>query len=203
MISFYLGVAARRPFLNRSTSQVPAANPSGTFLHVRPACVHMLNIKLSGFNPSHVSFHASPFHCLPPLLPYVVAWLHPLPGMHCIRVQPTHWSPPLLSCKPCNMPCLFFALAWLVVQDPDTSSCTPRVHAWTHGFIQLFFQPCTCCACVWLLHRWSLPCMHTTRIGLQYSHPTHGPLFPIKRNALETIPSNLYMSHPHISSAHR
>jgi hypothetical protein len=143
VISFYQGVAARRPFPNRSTSWVPAANPFGTFLHVRS-----------------------------PLLPYVVAWLLPLPGMRCVRVQPAHWSPPLLSCKPCNLPCLSFALAWLIVQNPDTSSCTPRVRAWTHGPFNCFFQPCTCCACVWLLHRWPSPCMHTTRIGHQFSHPT-------------------------------
>jgi hypothetical protein len=83
MIYFYLGIAVRCPFLDRSTSQVPAANSSDTFLHIRPACGHMPNIKLSGFNPSHVSFHVSPFHCLPPLMPYVVAWLLPLPGMCC------------------------------------------------------------------------------------------------------------------------
>jgi hypothetical protein len=140
MISFYLGVAARCPFLNRSTSWVPVANPSGTFLYVRPACGHMPNIKLSGFIPSHVSFLASPFHCLPPLLPYVIAWLLPLPGMSCVRLQPAHWLPPFLSCKPCNLPCLSFALAWLVVQDLDTSSCMPRVRAWMHGSVQLFFS---------------------------------------------------------------
>jgi hypothetical protein len=112
MISFYLGVAARRPFLDRSTSWVPAANPSGTFLHIRHACGHMPNIKLSGFNPSHVSFHASPFHCLPPLLPCVVAWLLPSPSMRCVRVQPAHWSLPLLSCKLCNLPCLSFPSPW-------------------------------------------------------------------------------------------
>jgi hypothetical protein len=148
MIYFYVGIAVRRPFLDRSTSQVPAANSSNTFLHIRPACGHMPNIKLSGFNPSHVSFHVSPFHCLPPLMPYVVAWLLPLPGMCCPSaacplVTATHVMQAVQPALPFLLP------GWLVVQDLDTSSCTPRVHAWMHESVQLFFPALyVLCLCV-------------------------------------------------------
>jgi hypothetical protein len=153
MISFYLGVAARRPFLNQSTSRVSAANSSGTLLHVCLACGHMPNIKLSGFNPSHMSFHASPFHCLPPLLPYVVAWLLPLPGMRCVMC-----SLPIgrhHSCHASRATCLAFPSPW------HGSLCRTRTLLLVHlvfmrrrtvrSTVQLFFS-----ALYVLLHR----CLH-------------------------------------------